>query len=690
MKSCRYLGSLFPSLKWLGNILIGGFLFGWFGTYIFDALKHGESPDPRRFLIYFYPYRPIILAAGGSFLLLFLLSWLCRRRTMAQGQFHLWKPAAELNPADFGFTPRQPGEKPQPGERPFYDCYIPRSILPEDSPSAEPEPETALRDSLGKGRGFILIGPPLDGKTRTLYQVVKSLEPRRFLKPQRWWVLRPRSDCSVPGAGALSVLNGKNVILLLDDLQDYVGATCDLGALHEDASKRARCLVIAATCREGPELDSIRQGARPVLQRVLEDIPVKRTLVRPTEEEKSRLAKSVGQDLEKALEWPHLGMIPVSEPLSAMRERWKRLELPEKRTLQAMLLLAHTGIGPFTHCRVQLVLDGVFGAPLEGLNFQRTLEALANQGFIARPAGQDPALPEPAYLAYVVQLDPVRDLASDLASLGKALAEIEDAEALFSLGVTYGVGRQDPAKALEAFQEAIRLKPGYAEAHNNKGVVLSKLNRWEEALEAFEEAIRLKPGYADAHYNKGVALGKLNQWEEALEAYEEVIRLKPGYAEAYLSKGAALGKLNRPKEALEAFQEAIRLKPGYTEAHYGKGVALGKLNQWKEALEAYERAIRLKPGAAEAYPAKGEALGKLNRWEEALEAFEEALRLEPDLSPAALGAAIALFELGRTKEAFTRACAVWRHRDELRAPMQQELANLFNRLGRDPEACDSP
>jgi Flp pilus assembly protein TadD len=56
-------------------------------------------------------------------------------------------------------------------------------------------------------------------------------------------------------------------------------------------------------------------------------------------------------------------------------------------------------------------------------------------------------------------------------------------------------------------EEAVRLKPDYAEAHNNLGIALAQKAQIDEAISQFQEAIRLKPGYADAQNNLAIARG---------------------------------------------------------------------------------------------------------------------------------------------------------------------------------------
>jgi protein O-GlcNAc transferase len=58
---------------------------------------------------------------------------------------------------------------------------------------------------------------------------------------------------------------------------------------------------------------------------------------------------------------------------------------------------------------------------------------------------------------------------------------------------------------------------------------LAQLGRAPEAMEHWEQAIRLKPDYAEAHYNLGVALEQAGKVSEAIQHYREAVRIKPDY-----------------------------------------------------------------------------------------------------------------------------------------------------------------
>ena len=81
-------------------------------------------------------------------------------------------------------------------------------------------------------------------------------------------------------------------------------------------------------------------------------------------------------------------------------------------------------------------------------------------------------------------------------------------------------------ESLEASQEAVRLKPGYGEAHHHLGMAYERLGRGQEAIPAFKEAIRLKPN-AHSYEGLGWAYSKLGRWPEAAAAFGQAVRLNP-------------------------------------------------------------------------------------------------------------------------------------------------------------------
>ena len=70
----------------------------------------------------------------------------------------------------------------------------------------------------------------------------------------------------------------------------------------------------------------------------------------------------------------------------------------------------------------------------------------------------------------------------------------------------YGLGNALPdsgelAEAIEQYEQAVRIKPDYAEAHNHLGVALMMLGRNHEAVAHYQQALRINPNFAEARKN---------------------------------------------------------------------------------------------------------------------------------------------------------------------------------------------
>ena len=112
----------------------------------------------------------------------------------------------------------------------------------------------------------------------------------------------------------------------------------------------------------------------------------------------------------------------------------------------------------------------------------------------------------------------------------------------------------NPALAIEHYKKALEINPYYAESHNNRGIVYSKLGRWQEAIKDFSQAIKIKPDYADAHYNRGNAYLNLGRHQDAIESYKQAIRIKPDLAEAHYNLGNAYLLSGDKESALEEYK----------------------------------------------------------------------------------------------------------------------------------------
>jgi tetratricopeptide (TPR) repeat protein len=185
--------------------------------------------------------------------------------------------------------------------------------------------------------------------------------------------------------------------------------------------------------------------------------------------------------------------------------------------------------------------------------------------------------------------------------------------------------------AVEAYPQAVRIRPGYAKAHYNLGHDLAKIGRLDEAMGHWDQAVRLKPDFAEAQYNLGVALLGTGKAAEAIGHLEEALRLNPDSAEAHNSLATAFTQVGRMQEAIAQYEQALQIAPGSAEYHHNLAIALFRAERLRNAVAQCERALQLEPDFAQAHFTLGVILTKMGRTQGAIAHYQEAIRLNPDL-----------------------------------------------------------
>jgi tetratricopeptide (TPR) repeat protein len=201
--------------------------------------------------------------------------------------------------------------------------------------------------------------------------------------------------------------------------------------------------------------------------------------------------------------------------------------------------------------------------------------------------------------------------------------------AWISLGNAYGNAGQ-PAKAIEAYQQALRINPEQAPAWSNLGVIYRQTGQFAKAIEAYQQALRIYPEYADAWNGLGVTYATDGQSDKAIEAYQQALSTEPELFNAWINMGNAYGKAGQSSKAIDAYQQALRINPEYVNAWNGLGFAYGNTGQPTKAIDAYQQALRINPDGAYAWNGLGFAYGKTGQPSKAIEAYKQALRINPD------------------------------------------------------------
>jgi TolB-like protein/Tfp pilus assembly protein PilF len=192
----------------------------------------------------------------------------------------------------------------------------------------------------------------------------------------------------------------------------------------------------------------------------------------------------------------------------------------------------------------------------------------------------------------------------------------------------------------------------------NKGEAEDTL---QAALAAFDEAIRIDPGYARAYVGKAGTLSTMASnaylpfdtgFRQSREAAMRAIELAPDLAEGYLSLSFVQGVVDLDLKSSQASAErALQLNPGSFDVQQNYAGFQSSLGNHAAAIAAAKTAIELDPLAPQAYTALASALVNAREYEKGEAAASRAVALAPDRPTVHGQLGAALLMLGRPDEA---------------------------------------
>jgi len=169
----------------------------------------------------------------------------------------------------------------------------------------------------------------------------------------------------------------------------------------------------------------------------------------------------------------------------------------------------------------------------------------------------------------------------------RAVSLRPSSESYFNIGLA-SYYLKNYREAAENYRQAIRLDPyNAADAHYALGLVYRDWGRPEEEIQAYKQAIKLKPDYASAYERLGSRYLKSKRYPEAVETFKQLVALKPGDANVPNNMGEAYLGMNLMSDAVAAFRQAIQLKPDFGKAYYNLGRSLLAMGNRDGALEQY-------------------------------------------------------------------------------------------------------
>ncbi|MCW5977638.1 MAG: tetratricopeptide repeat protein [Bryobacteraceae bacterium] len=246
-------------------------------------------------------------------------------------------------------------------------------------------------------------------------------------------------------------------------------------------------------------------------------------------------------------------------------------------------------------------------------------------------------------------------------------AQPQDWKLCQQIGVAY-VEAHQLEKALEYFQKAAELNPGFAPARKNAATVQWFLGRKDESERVFRALAKEIPADPVPRLYLGLAAYERRRYAEAKEHFEKAGDLalnnpevQPAVFETYLAMGDQYDREGKPEAAYEAYRKAISCAPRMEDGYVALASFAADHQNQEFALKVLEEGIGKVPGGARLRLQRGLIQALQGKQEEAEASFLESSRLDPKSNAAELARGVLRLENGEyaeAAEAFRRAAAM--------------------------------
>ena len=166
----------------------------------------------------------------------------------------------------------------------------------------------------------------------------------------------------------------------------------------------------------------------------------------------------------------------------------------------------------------------------------------------------------------------------------------------------------DKVMASDDYMEALKRYDSLIDSQNvdalnlfRRAVASDAVGNTDKALDDFNQAIRLDPQATLAFLGRGVLLaGRKRSYERAIADFDKVLVLEPTNVLALIRRGEAFSQLGETGRGLADLDRAVALAPGSSQAYFQRGLIHARRNETATALADYNAALERNPRSIEA------------------------------------------------------------------------------------------
>ncbi len=238
-------------------------------------------------------------------------------------------------------------------------------------------------------------------------------------------------------------------------------------------------------------------------------------------------------------------------------------------------------------------------------------------------------------------------------AMGRVYAELAQA---------YGNKPDYLTKAIQHYQEALKLDPGASLVFEELTDLYIQTNHLRDAITQAEEMLKVNPDNVDARrmlgriYMKMISTqdNRINEdyLKKAIEQLQKVTEKEPKDSESWVALGRLYRVSNNSVDAEKAYNKALEAEADNEEALTGLAMLYSDLGDNKRAIEKLKAATEKNPNERTLI-ALGTAYEQMHDYKNAADALKKALEMAPDNARLQAGLANNLMLSDRVEEALS-------------------------------------
>jgi tetratricopeptide (TPR) repeat protein len=169
----------------------------------------------------------------------------------------------------------------------------------------------------------------------------------------------------------------------------------------------------------------------------------------------------------------------------------------------------------------------------------------------------------------------------------------------------------DSAGALEWVNKALDINKYDADMLHHRGVMLARMERYEEAEQDMDRVVYLNPGDAGAYITRAMIRYFRDNLNGALADYDLSITIDPGNINGHYNRGNLRAQVGDDNRAIEDFDVVIDAEPNNMLALFYRGVLRESTGDYRGAEQDITKVLEEYPNFIQGYQIRSEVREKL-------------------------------------------------------------------------------